>query len=157
MLSRIFWVLLAGVAFIGGLAVQGNAIFSLGDDADNAREQAIEQRVESAIESRFEDHMTVVGADGEAIDISPQTKRELGRAVGRLAAAKTQAALLRARGADDHEIAAAELRSEKASAEVDRLKAEIDRQEALSQSDRDALRTQIREEIRDAVRSTVRN
>jgi hypothetical protein len=93
------------------------------------------------------------------LDLSPETKRALASAVGRLVKAEANLALLGIGDADDKEMAAAQQRRDQARTEVETLKAEIDRQRQASQSQsalveqriRDQVREQVREEIRDAV------
>lgn len=154
MLSRIFWVLMVAIALVAGAATQGNLLFGWGDD-ERAVEKAVEERVERAVEGRVE-RMEVVGADGRAIPVSPRTKEQLGEAVKSLVSA--EAALALARITDDGEPALAEARARRdaARADVERLKAEIDREEKLSRADRDALRARIRDDVRQSVREAVR-
>jgi len=77
MLSRIFWIGIAGIAIVAGMIMQnGRSILSWGDSPHHARSQRIESRVDAAID-RSVDRMQVVGSDGEAIDVSPEAKRVL--------------------------------------------------------------------------------
>ena len=153
MLSRIFWVLLAGVALVAGAATQGKLLFGWGDD--RADEAAIEARVERAVEGRVE-RMEVVQADGRTIDVRPETKRELGHAVKRLVSAEAELALARLTDESDAAVRQTRARRDAARADVDRLKAQIEREEQLSKAGRDALRTQIRENVRRSVREAIR-
>ncbi|MGI8704702.1 MAG: hypothetical protein ACR2JJ_02710 [Sphingomicrobium sp.] len=157
MASRMFWIFLVAVALVAGTLFQGrNFIFgAAGDAAVEARvEQAIEGRVGRAVESSFE-RVHVVGSDGRTIDVAPQTKRELGNAVRRLAAAEAELAITR----DSGDAAARDARSRRdaARADVERLKAEIERQDERSAADRDLVRQQIQHEVRSSVRETVRS
>ena len=159
MASRMFWIVLVAVALVGGTLFQGrDLIFGLaGDTAVEARvDRSIEGRVERAVESRFE-RMHVVGSDGRTIDVAPQTKRELGDAVRRLASAEAELAMIRIR--DSGEAAALDARSRRdtAKADVQRLKAEIERPDELSGADRDRIRQQIQHQVRSSVRETVRS
>ena len=158
MASRIFWILMVGVALIGGAAMQGGLIFDWSDDhrVERATEARVEARVDNAVDQHF-DRMRVVGSDGRTIDVSPQTKRELGGAVRRLVAAEAELALLRIDGDNDAAMREARSRSESARADVERLKAQLEREKQLSERDRDAVRTQIQQEIRESVRSAIRD
>jgi hypothetical protein len=150
MLSRIFWIGIAGIAIIAGMILQnGRGILSWG--AGHSRSQRIESRVDAAID-RSVDRMQVVGSDGEEIDVPADAKRALADAVGRLVKAETDLALLRVREADKGEIEATIVRRDRARAEVETLKARIERQKAQSEGKRDAIRDQIRDDVRDAVR-----
>ena len=155
--GRIFWILLTGLALIAGAALQGSMIFDWDGESrtERATEAAVETRVERAVEGR-RSRLEVVGSDGRTIDVSPETKRELGRAVGRLAAAEADLALLRIRDGDETALREARSRSGAARAEVERLKGQIDSEKQLSERDRHAIRTQIRQEIRETIRSAVR-
>jgi hypothetical protein len=157
--SRMFWILLVAAALVAGTLFQGrDVIFGwAGDAAVEARvEQAIEGRVERAVESSF-DRMHVVDSSGRTIDVAPQTKRQLGDAVRRLASAETELAMLRI--GDSGEAAARDARSRRdaAKADVERLKDEIERQDEISAPDRDLIRKQIQQQVRSSVRETVRS
>lgn len=148
MLSRIFWIFMAVLALVGGIAVkERDLIFSWGDDAARGR----------AIEARIFDHMEVRGSDGRSIDVAPETKRAMGDAIGRLVSAETELALAKVRHADEGEMRQASAERAAARAEVERLKAEIDRQKQLSESDRNLVREQIQQKIRDDIRASVRD
>lgn len=156
MLSRIFWIGIAGIAIVAGMIIQnGRGILSWGDGSDHSRSQRIESRVDAAID-RSVDRMQIVGSDGEEIDVPAEAKRALADAVGRLVKAETELALLRVREVDKKEIEAATVRRDRARAEVETLKSRIERQKALSDGKRDAIRDQIRDDIRDDIRDTVR-
>ena len=157
MASRLFWIFLVIAALVGGMAVQqGGWLFDWGHDAhvDRSIDTAVDARVDRSIEQRF-DRMHVVGSNGQAIDVSPQTKRALGEAVRRLVAAETQLALAHIGDGDD--VDGARSQRDAARAEVERLKGEIDRQEDLSERDRDLIREQIRQSVRETVRAAVGN
>ena len=159
MLSRIFWVGLAGIAMITGMALQdGDWIF--GSDRErhiSARtERAIERSVERAVDGSFEG-MQVVGSDGREIDVPRETKRAMAEAVGRLIKSETDLAMLKIGDESAEELRAATARRDQARADVDRLKAEIDGQGEAARLEQDAVREQIREEIRESVRDAVRN
>ena len=127
MLSRIFWIGLAGIALVGGIILQdGGGIFSWGDDAQISAkvERTIEDRVDQAIDDSF-DKMQVTGSDGEEIDVPAETKRAMAAAVAELVKAETDLALAGVGESSDEDMKAARLRREKARAEVDRLEAEI--------------------------------
>jgi hypothetical protein len=159
MLSRIFWIGIAGIALVGGIILQGGSgIFSWGDDADHQRSvaQRIETKVDAAIDRSF-DKMEVVTVDGKQIDVPPETKRALAGAVGELVKAETDRAMLKVRDASEQEIDAADARVDRARADVDRLKDQIEQQKDVAIDQRDAIREQIREDVRETVRDAVRN
>ena len=157
MLSRIFWVGLAGLALVTGMILQdGGRMFHWADrhtDVAARTERAIEAGVERAVAGGVE-KMQVVGSDGQEMDVTPETKRALADAVGRLVKAETNLAMLRVRDAGDKEMQAAQLRRDQARTEVETLKAAIDGQ---GQGNRDAIREQIRADIRETVRDAVGN
>lgn len=154
MLSRIFWVLMVAIALVAGAATQGNLLFGWGDD-EPPSEKAIEARVERAVEGRVA-RIDVVGKDGRTIPVSPHTKEQLGEAVKRLVSAEAQLALARIKDDGEPALAEAQARRDAARAEVDGLKAQIDREEKLSKADRDALRARSRDDVRESVREAVR-
>jgi len=157
MLSRIFWIGIAGIAIVAGMIMQnGRSILSWGDGHDHARSQRIESRVDAAID-RSVDRMQVVGSDGEEIDVPPEAKRALGDAVGRLVKAETELALLKVRHADKAEIDAATDRRDRARTEVETLKSRIEAQKTRSEDKRDAIRDQLRDDLRDTVRGVASN
>jgi|GEM_PF-5384307 len=159
MLSRIFWVGIAGIALVTGMIIQdGDQIFSWGDrhDASVKAERAIEASVERAVEGSVA-RMEVVGADGKAIDVAPQDKRALADAIGRLVEAETALAFLKIRDVADGERQAAQIRRDQARAEVETLKSEIQRQRDAVRADGTEVRDQVRDEIRESIREAVRN
>ena len=159
MLSRIFWIGIAGIALVAGMVMQdGNRIISWGDDADAARGAGhkVEMSVDSAIDRSF-DKMTVVGSDGEEIEIPAETKRAMGEAVGRLVKAETELALLRVRDGSKAETEAATVRRDQARADVETLKDRIENQKTIVEDKREAVRDQVRQEVRETVREAVRN
>ena len=159
MLSRIFWIGLAGLALLGGMAWQSDhGIISWDDDRDHGRsiEQRIEARVDRAID-RSSDLMDVVDSEGTEIDASPETKRAMGEAVGRLIKAETDLAMLRLRDGSDKQIDEAQARRDQAKADIDRIKDQIEDRKELTEDSRDALREQIRADVRETVRQAVRN
>ncbi|MFL6853520.1 MAG: hypothetical protein ACJ8EM_08460 [Sphingomicrobium sp.] len=153
MLSRIFWIGIAGIALVAGIIVQeGGGIFSWG------HQHVLSAKAERAIEARVEgsfDKMQVVGSDGRQIDIPRETRHEFGRAVGRLVKAEAHLAMLGVRDASDEEIQAAKIRRDQARTEVETLKARIEQQKHVSDRDRDAVREQIRQEIREDIHTAV--
>ncbi len=158
MLSRIFWVSVAGIAIIAGMALQdGNSIFSWSHDKEVSAttERSIEAQVERAIDGNF-DKMHVVGADGDEFDVPAETKRALAAAVGELVKAEADMALARVGEDDPEALRAAATRRDQARREVDRLKAEIKGHERAAQSQQDALREQIRREVQQDVRESVK-
>ena len=157
MLSRIFWVGIAGVALVTGMILQdGGRVFHWADshsDVSVRTERAIEASVDRAVAGSVE-HMQVVDSDGQEMDVTPETKQALAAAVGRLVKAETNLAMLRVRDAGDKEMQAAQLRRDQARTEVETLKAAIDGQD---QTNRDVIREQIRADVRAAVRDAVGN
>lgn len=161
MASRIFWVLAAGLALVTGMVLQdGGQIMAWADESEVRTERAIEAGVERAVVASV-DRMQVVGTDGRDIAVTPQTRRALAEAVGRLVKAEAEIAVLGIRDASDAEIQAATVVRDQARTEVETLKAQIERQDQLSDSERaairDQIRTTIREDVRDTVRDAVRN
>ena len=158
MLSRLMWISVAGIALIAGMAVQdGDWIFGRDDHREMSvkADRSVEARVDRAIERGFE-KMELTSSDGREIDVPADTKRAMADAVGRLVKAETALAMARIGEDDDEAIQAAQARSKRARADVDRLKAEIKDIERAAGSDRDALREEIRREIRDDVSASVR-
>ena len=161
MLSRIFWIGVAGLAMIAGMAMQ-DSIFSWGDDRARvslASDRDVEARVDRAIDRSF-DHMEVVDSDGDQIDVPAETKRALAEAVGRLVKAETELAMLRITDEGEQETRAAQALRDQARADVDRLKAQIEsleRSPVEQEAVRDQVRQEVREEVRTAVREAVRN
>lgn len=160
MLSRIFWVGLAGIALVTGMIIQdGPGMFSWGDRHESPARGDRQVAVFTEPGIGGVDKIRVVSADGQEVVVTPEAKRALASAVGRLVKAEANLALLGIGDADDKEMAAAQLRRDQARTEVETLKAEIDRQRQASQSEsalveqqiRDQVREQVREEIRDAV------
>ena len=157
MLSRIFWVGIAGIALVTGMIIQdGGRLFHWADrhtDVSVRTERAIEASVERAVAGSV-DRMQVVDSAGREVDASPEAKRALAEAIGRLVKAETNLAMLRVRDAGGKELQAAQLSRDQARTEVETMKAAIDGQD---QANRDAVRDQIRQEIRDTVRDAVGN
>lgn len=159
MASRILWVALAGLALIAGMVIQDRDWIFGSMEHDFKTERAIEASVERAVERSIDrgiDNMEVMGSDGREIDATPEAKRALAEAVGRLVKAKADLAILRISDSSAEEIQAAETLADQARADVDRLKAQIERQEGAATSDRDAVREQIHREVREDIRATVR-
>lgn len=158
MLSRIFWVGLAAIALIIGIVLQdGDRIFAVAAQSESMDgvERSIEASVERAIDGSFEG-MQVMDGDGNEIDVPPETKRALGEAVGRLVKTKADLAILKVRDASNEEIKAAEARSARARADVDRLKAEIKGHDRAARAEQDAVVAQVERQVRDDVRAQVR-
>ena len=158
MLSRIFWISLAGIALIGGMILQdGGSIFSWGDHREISAkaERTIEERVDHAIDRSF-DKMEVMGSDGSEIDVPAETKRAMATAVAELVKAEADLAVAKIGESSDEEMKAARARREKARANVDRLETQIKNLDRASPSERDALREQIKRDVQEDVRTTVR-
>ena len=162
MLSRIFWVGIAGIALVAGIMLQdGDWIFGSDDRAIDARIDRTVDRTVDRVVDRSVGRMKVVGTDGREIDVSSETKRAMAEAVGRLVKAEANLALLGIRDADADEIAAASVSRDQARTEVETLKAEIERQRQLSRTESEAvseqIQRQVRDDVRDAVRDAVKN
>ena len=159
MASRLFWILVAGLALIGGIVLQdGNSIFSWGEDADQSR--TIEQRIEAGVDRAVErsvDKMQVVDSSGEQINVPAETKQALAEAVGRLVKSEAELAVLQVKDSGTEEIEAATIRRDQARAEVETLKSRIEGQKALADERRQAARDEIRTEVREQIREAVRN
>jgi hypothetical protein len=158
MLSRIFWIGLAGIALIGGMVLQGGGgVFSWGDHKEISAkvEGSIEDRVDQAIDRGF-DKMEVMGSDGQEVDVPAQTKRAMADAVGRLVKAEANLAVARATDSSDEEMKSARTQRDKARAEVDRLEVQIRSLDRAASSESDVLREQIRREVREDIRASVR-
>ena len=159
MLSRIFWVGLAGMALLAGIIIQdGDWLFGWNDrhDMSVATERQIEASVERAIEGGVA-RMQVVDSDGKEVDVAAQDKRALVDAIGRLVEAETALAMIKIRDGSDGERQAAQARRDRARAEVEALEGKIERQRQATRADRDAVRDQVRDEIRESIRDVVRN
>jgi hypothetical protein len=164
MASRIFWVALAGLALIAGIMIQDRDwIFGWDDrsidasidrSVDRSVDRTVDRTIDRAVD-RAVDGMQVTGPSGRELDVSPQAKRALAEAVGRLVKAKADLAVLRISDASDQEITAAEAVANHARADVDQLKAQIEAQDQAATVQRE-VRDQIRREARDDVRDTVR-
>lgn len=162
MLSRIFWVGIAGIALVAGMILQdGDRMFGWTDhDVSAKTERAIEARIDRAVD-RSVDRMQVVGSDGREFDVPPETKRALADAVGRLVKAEAEFAIVRVRDGSREERRAAGARRDQARAEVEVLKAAIKQQEQASKLARGdvsgEIDREVREEVRAAIRDAVRN
>jgi hypothetical protein len=163
MLSRIFWVGIAGLALVAGIALQGGgSMFGWGDHRrvaehriDASVDRAIDRSVDQAVD-RSLDGMQVVGPNGREIPVSPEAKRALIAAVGRLVKAEAELATLRIGDRSREEIDAAAAARDHARADVDRMKEQIKNRELAANVERD-VRDQVRDDIRDTVREAVRN
>ena len=159
MLSRIMWISVAGIALIAGIAMQdGDWMFGWNDrtEISSKADRTVEARVDRAIERGFE-KMEVVGSDGVEIEVPAETKRAMADAVGRLVKAEADLAMARIGEDDEDAIQAAQARRNKARADIDRLKVQMQAYERAASSDNDALREEIRREIQEDVRASVRD
>ena len=170
MLSRIFWVGIAGIALVTGMLLQdGGWIFGSVDrvvdtsidqtvdrTVDRVTDRVVDQVTDRAADGSV-DHMQVVGADGREIAVSPQDKRAFANAIARLVEAEAALAVLKVRDVGGSELQAANARRDAARAEVDRLKAAIKTEDRVGQVSETAVRDQVREEIRTSVRDAVGN
>ena len=159
MLSRIMWISVAGIALIAGIAMQdGDWIFGWNDrtEVSSKADRTVEARLDRAIERGF-DKMQVTDSDGREIDVPAKTKRAMADAVGRLVKAEMELATARIGEDDEGAMRAARAERDRARADVDRLKAQIEDFERAAQGENDVLREEIRREIREDVRETVRD
>ena len=158
MLSRLFWVGIAGVALVTGMILQdGDRILAWGHDSgiSQSTERAIAEGIERSVEGGFE-RMQVIDSEGREIDVPPQTRRAFADAVGRLVKAEADLAVIKVRDGAAAELQAANVRRDAARAEVDRLKADIKSQGQAAALEQDAVRETVRQEVRDQIRTTVR-
>ena len=159
MLSRILWIGVAGIAIVAGIAFQDGDRFFGWDDARDHRssraDRAAESRIDRAIDRSFE-KMEVTGADGERVEVSAETKRELAGAVSRLVKAEADLAMLRIGDGSEEEIKAARARIADARGDIDRVKARINSAERAAETEHDALAEEIRREVREDVRASIR-
>ena len=163
MLSRLFWVGIAGVALVTGMILQdGDWFFDMAREseisakAERAVDRTVDRVVDRAVESSA-GSMQVVGTDGREIDVPPETKRAFGEAIGRLVKAETSLAMLRARDGSSEDIRVATARRDQAKAEVDALKAAIKQAEQAGKLAGDDLSAQIESDIREDVRASIRD
>ena len=157
MASRIFWVMIAGLALVTGMVLQdGVSIFGWNDRVSERVERAVDRSVDRSVD-RTLDRMQVVDSDGREIAADPDAKRALGEAIGRLVKAEADLAVLKVRDGAAEDIQAASTRRDQARTEVETIKAKIEQQDRVAQGDSATTRDEIRDEIRDTVRDAVRN
>ena len=159
MASRALWILLAGVALVAGVATQQRDwLFAWTDEPhiERTTERVIEARVERAVEESFE-QMQVVDSDGQAVDVAPETRRDLGNAIRRLVDAEARLAAMQLRKASATAEQDLRIRRDAARADVERLARHVEQQDQFSDADRDAVRNQIRDGIRATVRTAIPN
>ena len=161
MLSRLFWVGIAGIAIITGIVIQdGGEMFSWGREAamdaklDASISRTVDRAVDRAVDGNI-DRMQII-SDGREIDVPPETKRAMADAVARLVRAQADIAILKVSDAGAEEVQAATVRRDQARSDVDRLKAQIEGQEAAARAEQGALSQQIERDVRDEVREQVR-
>ena len=155
MLSRLFWIGLAGLALIGGMVLQDGIGWDDDHDISMKAERTIDEKIDRALDHSF-DKMTVMGSDGEEVDVPAQAKRAMASAVAELVKAETDLALARVGEDDEEAVKAAQARRAKARAEVDRLEAEIRKLDRASNGDREAIREQIKREVQEDVSASVK-
>lgn len=159
MLSRIMWISVAGIALLGGIAIQdGDWLFDWDDSSNvSARvERSIDDRVDRSVDHSF-DKIQVAGPDGHKVDLPAETKRAMANAVGRLIKAEADLAIASVNDENDAQVQAARARRDQARAEVERLGAEIEAFERAANGENDTLREQIRREVREDIRASVRD
>jgi hypothetical protein len=159
MLSRVFWVGIAGVALVTGMVLQdGDRIFSWGHEAGVTRstEQAVQASVQRAIERGIE-KAEITDSQGRTLDVSADQRRALGKAISELVDAQTDLAMVKISDGSAAELQAATARRDAARATVDQLKALIRNEDQPAIAEREAIREQVRDEIRTSVREAVAN
>ena len=160
MLSRIFWVFIAGLALVTGMVLQdGWRIFSWADthsDISAKTEQAIHAGVDLAVVRGF-DKVKVIGDDGRQIVLPAETRHQLGEAVGRLVKAEADLAILGIRDSSDEELQAATIRRDQARTDVETIKAKIEQQKDIAEGERDSVRAQIQSQVQNDVRASIRD
>lgn len=149
MAGRLAWILAGGAAVVGGMAIQDGHIFSFSPD-----DRHIDRKVDEAVdEARAERADRRVVIDGQPVDPDEAAVRAMTDAVADLV--KAEAALAAAQiGSDDDpaEIAGARAQRDRARAEVERLKVEMQDRDGSAETRR-AIRDQVRSEVREAVRN----
>ena len=156
MLSRLFWIGLAGLALIGGMVLQDGIGWDDDHDISMRAERTIDETIDRALDHGF-DKMTVTGSDGEEVDVPAEAKRAMASAVAELVKAETDLALARVGEDDEEAVKVAQARRAKARAEVDRLEAEIRKLDRASSGDREAIREQIKREVQEDVSASVKD
>lgn len=158
MLSRIFWIGLAGVAFLGGLWFQDGGHFGLsfGDESSPRVERLVDSKVDRIVDRVTDDatrRIEVESSDGRPVELDPALKRALVAAVGEEVRAEAALALLEFRDSPKAALDAARARRDQAKATLKALETRVNRAADQDRSaDRDAIRDQVREEIRDSLR-----
>ena len=161
MLSRIFWVGIAGLALIAGIALQdGDWMFGSHDTAiDRSIDRTVDRTVDRVVDGSV-DRMEIVDRRGNEIAVPAEMKRAFGEAVGRLVKAEADLAILGIRGGDDARMVAATVRRDQARTEVETLKAQIAERKLVAAGEQDVndqVEQQIRDEVRASIRDAVRN
>lgn len=155
MAGRIFWIGVAGAALVTGMVVQdGDRFMALADESEVSTriDRRIDRSVDRAVDRSVE-RMRITDSEGRELAVPPESRRALADAIGRLAKAEADYAVLRIRDGNRQEQAAARTRRDHARAEVETLKDAIKRHDQA----RDEVREQIRRDVRDDVRETIRD
>ena len=150
MAGRLAWILAAGAAIVGGMAIQDGDMFSFQSD-DQRIDREVDRQVDREVDAA-KDQRTIV-VDGKRVAPDEELVRAMTAAMTALV--KAEAALAAAQiGPDDNpaEVAGAQAQRDQARAEVERIKAELEARDG-SQEARDAIRAQVRSEVREAVRT----
>lgn len=154
MAGRLAWILAGGAAIVGGMVIQDGDMFSFSDEridreVDREIDQEIDQARDEAAAVRAGRRIVIdarSGSDRQAVRAMTDAVADLVKAEAALAAAQI--------GGDENaeEVAGARAARDRARAEVERLKAELEERDG-SQAARDAIREQVRSEVREAVRN----
>ena len=159
MAGRLAWVLAGGAAIVGGMMIQDGDMFSFSDERQIDRQ--IDREVDHEVDQEVDEAIAEATAapDGRRIIVDGRsaTDREAVRAmtdaVAELVKAETALAAAQIGDNDDPaEVAGARAQRDRARAEVERLKAQIEAKDG-SEAARAAIREQVRGEVREAVRN----
>lgn len=150
MAGRLAWILAGGAAIVGGMAIQDGDMISFSDGRiDREIDREIDQARDEAASVR-DSRRIIVDASSES---GRQAVRAMTDAVADLVKAEAALAAVQIGENDDpEEVAGARAARDRARAEVERLKTELEARDG-SQATRDEIRAQVRGEVREAVRN----
>lgn len=151
MAGRLAWVLAGGAAIVGGMMIQDGDMFSFEDDRQIDRK--VDREVDREVDTAIAEARAVRGETRIVVDGRPVSDRQAVRAMTDAVAGlvKAEAALAAAQIGDNDdpdEVAGARAQRDRARAEVERLKAQLEEREG-----NEAVRDQVRSEVREAVRN----